>query len=131
MNNNLTMARQYLAVLERGAGQDELAQFFTPDIVQEEFPNRLTPDGATRDLAALLEGNERGKQIMSSQRYEIVNIFGAGDQVALEVRWTGTLAIAVGSLPAGGQMRARFAVFLAFRDGKIAAQRNYDCFDPW
>jgi ketosteroid isomerase-like protein len=32
---------------------------------------------------------------------------------------------------AGGQMRARFAAFLQFRDGKIVAQRNYDCFKPW
>jgi len=28
-------------------------------------------------------------------------------------------------------MRARFAVFLDFRDGKITRQRNYDCFEPW
>jgi len=26
---------------------------------------------------------------------------------------------------------ARFAIFLEIRDGKIAAQHNYDCFDPW
>jgi ketosteroid isomerase-like protein len=51
--------------------------------------------------------------------------------VVLEVEWTGTLSVPLGSLPAGGQMRARFAVFLDFRDGKIAQQRNYDCFQPW
>ncbi len=54
-----------------------------------------------------------------------------GDRVAMEVRWTGTLAVAMGSLPAGGTMRAHFGVFLYFRDGKIAGQRNYDCFEPW
>ena len=36
----------------------------------------------------------------------------------------------VPGLPEGG-MRARFGVFIQLRDGKIAAQRNYDCFDPW
>ena len=41
------------------------------------------------------------------------------------------LAIPLGTLPAGGEMRARFAVFLQFRDGKIVSQRNYDCFEPW
>ncbi len=51
--------------------------------------------------------------------------------VALEVLWTGTLAVALGTLPVGGQMRAHFAMFLEFRDGKIVAQRNYDCFEPW
>lgn len=51
--------------------------------------------------------------------------------MALEVLWTGTLAVPFGSIPAGGTMSAHFAVFLDFRDGKIVAQRNYDCFDPW
>jgi ketosteroid isomerase-like protein len=54
-----------------------------------------------------------------------------GDTVALELQWTGTLAIPMGSLPVGGAMRARFAVFLEFRGDKIARQHNYDCFDPW
>jgi ketosteroid isomerase-like protein len=51
--------------------------------------------------------------------------------MAIEVQWTGTLAVALGTLPAGGEMRARFAMFLELRDGKIARQRNYDCFEPW
>jgi ketosteroid isomerase-like protein len=49
----------------------------------------------------------------------------------LEVIWTGTLAVPMATLAAGAEMRAHFAVFLDFRDGKIAAQHNYDCFDPW
>jgi ketosteroid isomerase-like protein len=28
-------------------------------------------------------------------------------------------------------MRAHFAVFIELRDGKIAEQRNYDCFEPF
>jgi ketosteroid isomerase-like protein len=131
MDNNLNKAQHYLTALERGVGRDELAQFFTADVQQEEFPNRLTPNGATRDLSALLNGNERGKKLMTSQRYEITNALESGDQVVLEVHWTGTLAQDVGTVPAGGQMQAHFAVFLQFREGKIAAQRNYDCFDPW
>jgi ketosteroid isomerase-like protein len=31
----------------------------------------------------------------------------------------------------GDVMRAHFATFIEFRDGKIVAQRNYDCFEPW
>jgi len=30
---------------------------------------------------------------------------------------------------AGSEMHAHFAVFLDFRDGKIARQRSCDCFD--
>jgi len=35
------------------------------------------------------------------------------------------------SLPAGGTMRAHVAIFLEFRNGKIVAQRHYDCYEPW
>lgn len=127
----IAFARRYLAALEAGATGDALAAFFTPDVVQEEFPNRLVPTGARRDLGALLDGAVRGQKVMTAQRYELLHAVASGDRVALEVQWTGTLAVPVGALPAGGEMRARFAVFLDLRDGRIAAQRNYDCFDPF
>jgi ketosteroid isomerase-like protein len=131
MSSNLEIAKQYLSALEQGVDCNKLAEFFAADVVQEEFPNRLVPSGAKRDLAAMLDGCERGKKVMSQQRYEIKNALTTENFVALEVLWTGTLAIPFGSLPAGGQMRAHFAVFLELRDGKIVAQRNYDCFEPW
>jgi ketosteroid isomerase-like protein len=129
-SQNLVTARSYLGAIERGDAEGMLA-FFAADVVQEEFPNRLVPQGAIRDLAALREAAQRGRQVMAAQRYEVLNALACGDQVALEVRWTGTLAVPFGSIPAGGQMRARFVVFLEFRDGKIFRQRNYDCFEPW
>jgi len=125
------IAKTYLAALEAGATGDALAAFFTDDVVQEEFPNRLVPAGVRRDLAALLDGAVRGQKVMRAQRFELLAAVENGDTVALEVQWTGTVAVALGSLPAGGQMRARFAVFLEFRGDKIARQRNYDCFDAW
>ncbi len=127
----LMLAQRYLEAIEQGATGDALAAFFTPDVVQEEFPNRLVPNGARRDLTALLEAATRGQQVLESQRYDIQHAVVAGNRVALEVIWTGTLAVPVGTIPKGGQMRAHFAVFMDFRDGKVAAQRNYDCFDPW
>ncbi len=127
----LALAAAYLAALESGVTGDELARFFSPAVVQEEFPNRLTPNGATRDLAALLAGAEQGKKIMSAQRYTILAGMAAGNRVALEVDWRGTLAIAAGTLAAGDEMQARFAVFLEYEDDRIVRQRNYDCFTPW
>jgi ketosteroid isomerase-like protein len=129
--SRLEIAKKYLSALEAGATGDELAAFFCADVIQEEFPNRLVPAGARRDLAALLEGAVRGQQVMRKQRYQLLGAVEADDTVALEVQWSGTLAIPVGSLPAGGEMRARFAVFLEFRGEKIVLQRNYDCFDAW
>jgi ketosteroid isomerase-like protein len=126
----LRRAREYLNSIGR---EDELGglRFFADDVVQIEFPNRLLPNGATRDLAALRDAAERGRKVMSAQRFEVVNAIASGDQVAVEALWTGTLAVPLGSIPVGGQMRARFAIFLTYRDGRIVRQHNYDCFDPW
>jgi ketosteroid isomerase-like protein len=128
--SNLEVARRYLESVGQGRPEDNLA-FFADDVVQVEFPNRLVPDGATRDLAALREAAGRGSKVMTVQRYEVLNAIAAGDQVAVEANWIGTLAVPFGNIPAGGEMRARFAIFLTFRDGKIVRQHNYDCFDPW
>jgi len=126
----IALVRRYFDAIENGA-QGESLQFFAEDVVQEEFPNRLVPAGATRDLAALKEAAERGRKVVTSQRFEIVNALASGNQVAVETIWTGTLAVPFGSIPAGGEMRARFAIFLELRDGRIVRQRNYDCFDPF
>lgn len=128
---NLETARNYLLAIEQGATGEVLAQFFTPDVAHQEFPNRLSPHGRRSNLAGMLEGAERGQKVLSSQHYEIQREMESGNCVALEVLWTGTMAVAVAGLPAGGEMRAHFAVFLEFRDGRIAAQQNYDCFEPW
>jgi ketosteroid isomerase-like protein len=129
---NLSTARQYLGALERMEEAGVIARFFHTDLVQEEFPNRLVPNGARRDLNAVLEGVESGRRIMKSQRYEVLNALAAGEQVILEVDWSGELSTSLGEqFPAGFQFHARFAVFLEFQDGKIIAQRNYDCYDPW
>lgn len=128
---NLETVRRYLKAIENGATGATLAAFYAPEVVQEEFPNRLVVNGARRDLAALLEGAERGQKVISAQTYEIRNAIEQGNTVALEVLWTGTMAIPVGSLAVGDKMRAYFAVFIELHDGKIVAQRNYDCFEPW
>jgi ketosteroid isomerase-like protein len=130
-STNLETVRRYLTAIEQGATGAALAAFYAPEVVQEEFPNRLVVNGARRDLAAILEGAERGQKVISAQTYEIRNAVEQGNTVALEVLWTGTLAIPFGSLAVGDKMRAHFAVFIELRDGKIVAQRNYDCFDPW
>jgi ketosteroid isomerase-like protein len=128
---NLEIARKYLQALERGETGAALSSFFARDVVLEEFPNRLTPTGKKRDLAEALEGAERGKKVMSAQMYKIKNEIAERERVALEVEWVGTLAVPFGSIPIGGQMKAFFAVFLEFHEGKIIRQRNYDCFEAW
>ena len=134
---NLETARRYLAAIEastagdRGAASGGAEGFFAPDVVQEEFPNRVVPNGARRDLTALHEAAERGRKVLRGQRYEVRAAYAVGDTVILETLWVGTLAVPLGTIPAGGEMRAHFAVVLELRDGRIVRQRNYDCFEPF
>jgi ketosteroid isomerase-like protein len=37
----------------------------------------------------------------------------------------------LGTLAEGAEMKAHFAMFFEFREGKIRLQRNYDCFEAW
>ena len=129
--SNVEFIRRYFNAIETGVGPEEMAAFFTPDVIQEEFPNRIVPRGARRELKEILAASKRGKEAMHSQRFEILHAISEGDEVALEVRWTGTLAAPLGTLPGGFAMKARFAVFIRLVNGRIARQRNYDCFDAF
>jgi ketosteroid isomerase-like protein len=124
-------AKAFLATIAAGAPVEVIAAFYAPDVVQEEFPNRLVPNGAKRGLAALRAAHDKGRQVISEQSFEAVNAIATGNCVAIEASWTSTLAIGLGSLKPGDKMRARFAQFFEFRDGLIVRQRNYDCFEPW
>jgi ketosteroid isomerase-like protein len=123
--------RRYFDAIEAGVSPEELARFFTPDVIQEEFPNRLLPQGARRELQQILEASKRGKDIVQSQRFEIIHAINEGDEIALEIRWTGTFKVPLGSLQPGTPMRATSAIFIRLADGKIARQRNYDCVDEF
>ncbi len=128
---HLATIRAYLDAIERRAPFEEIAGFYTDDVVQQEFPNRFVPEGATRGPKELGEAAERGRKVIVSEKYEILHSVGEGASLALELQWTGVLAIPVGKLKAGEPMKARFGVFFTMRDGKIARQHNYDCFDAF
>lgn len=130
-NENLATVRRYLQAISANVSVEEIVRFFSPDVVQEEMPNRLKPQGGRCGLAEMRQAYERGRQIMASQRYDVQSAIAEGDWVAIEMVWTGKLAAAVGHLPPGAEMRARCAIFFEFQDGKILRQRNYDCFDPF
>lgn len=126
-----TLVRQYFAAIEREAEQQEIMQFFHPDVEQHEFPNRLVPAGAHRTLQDLLDSGEKGKKVIANQRYEILNVIESGNRISLEVTWTGKLKIPLGTLKEGDTMTAHFGVFIEYKDGKIIKQHNYDCFEAF
>ena len=94
------------------------------------MPNLLSPSGNSRGREGMLEGIMKGRQILSSRSYIIRNAVAAGDRVAMEIEWTGTLAADFGSVESGAQLKAFLGIFMRFEDGKVIEQRNYDSYDP-
>lgn len=128
MSGRIDIARAYLKALEDNASADA---FFTLDIEQIEFPNRLNPNGGKSDLAEMKARGERGRGMVRQQRYDVLRAYEQGDTVILEVDWSATFNIAIGTLQPGDPMTAHFAVFLDFEGDRIRRQRNYDCFEPF
>ena len=127
----MSRARTVQAYLKAIEQRKDVLGFYTDDIVQEEFPNALSPTGATRQLADLKAAAKRGQNVLSSESYEIVSIVEQHDIVACELVWRGVLAVPLRSLKPGDVMKARFGVFFEFTGDKIRRQRNYDCFEPF
>jgi ketosteroid isomerase-like protein len=128
---NIEVVRNYMKALQDGEAGDSLRRFFTQDVRQIEMPNQLNPRGQESDLEHILQRSLKGKEILKWQSYELVSEMAQEDRVAVEARWTGVLAVTMGKLAAGAEMKASFAMFFRLRDGRIAMQRNYDCFEPW
>lgn len=88
----------------------------------------MSPAGIRADLAGIRAAGERGRALMASERYEIRQMTVEGDRAAVQIAWSGTLAVAAGPLPAGHVMRAQICSILELKDGKIWRQEQYDCF---
>jgi ketosteroid isomerase-like protein len=125
------VACSYLHALEARAPVHEIAALLHPDAVIEVMPNALDRRGSRRSPADASADVERGRALLAEERYEIISATEQGDRCALEVTWSATLAVPLGTLAKGATMRARCSMHFQVRDGKIAAQRNYDCFDAW
>ncbi|HKU41172.1 MAG TPA: nuclear transport factor 2 family protein [Polyangiales bacterium] len=130
-SQNLSVARRYLALLERNLRDPELAELFAPEFELREYPNRLNPAGRTLSRAQVLANTEKAAQLSIEQRYDVRHAVASDDFVALEVEWTGRFNIPFGSTPAGQPLRAASGMFLRFREGRLVSQHNYDCFEPF
>jgi ketosteroid isomerase-like protein len=130
-SSNFARTHQYLQTVASRGPFENVANFYAPEIVIQEFPNRIAPQGRVRRAVELRAAYEQGCKILQSQFYAVHRIFESGDEVVAELEWTGILAVPVMNLPAGSEMRAFVAMFLTFRNGKIVSQRNYDCYPPF
>jgi ketosteroid isomerase-like protein len=130
---NVVLAQEYLRAVESMGLAENVARFHSPEIEFHEFPNRIVPNGRVRRRADLQAAYGQAQKLLRSQRYEVRRIVEHGDEVAVELEWSGVLAVPVAAmnLAAGHEMKAFVAMFLTFRDGKIVSQRNYDCYPPF
>jgi ketosteroid isomerase-like protein len=131
MNPHVELLRRYLLAVETFAPPDVLGSFFTADVVQQEFPNRLFASGRRHVLADMLAASEKGAALLGDQKYVLKKAVAEGDEVAAEIEWFGVLKVGFGAVAAGTTMHAALAMFFTFRDGKIASVRNYDCYYPF
>jgi hypothetical protein len=126
---NLEIVIELLKAISEGKSGEELGRFYDEKAVQTEYPNLLSQKIVERSLPDILEASIRGKKAVSRQKYEIVKSYSMGDTVIVEAVWTGKLAVPIGKLAAGEEIKAYFAQFLQFKNSRIIKHRTYDCFE--
>jgi hypothetical protein len=126
---NIEIVKDLLKALSEGKSGEDLKYFYDSEAIQIEYPNLLSKTIVIRNLKDILEASIKGKQVISQQNFEIVKSFSINDIVIVEVVWTGKLSIPVGKLEKGNEIKAYFAQFIEFNNGKIVMQRTYDCFE--
>jgi ketosteroid isomerase-like protein len=130
-NNLEEITLLYLRTMENRRSPEEVMLFYHRNIQQIEFPNAITKETTARNFDDIVTAAAKGSKVLSKEEYKVCRLYSVENTVIVEVFWTGTLAIPLGSIPVGGKMTAHFAQFIEFLDGKIIRQRNYDCFDPF
>ena len=128
--NNVAVVGRLVAAIEAFDGET-VAALYHPDVVQTEYPNRLYAKGQVRSAETMLKDLPRGRQVLRSQRYPIDVIFAGGDKVTVETRWEGILNIPLGALQPGDAMVAHICMVFTLRDGRVIAQKNYDCYEDF
>jgi ketosteroid isomerase-like protein len=104
---------------------EALARVVHPDVRIREMPNLINKEGTERDLPAAREAFQRGKELLSSQSFEIHAALAVGDTIAARATWYGTLAAT------GLELTAHIASFTQVRDGRVYRHATYDCYEPF
>lgn len=130
IEDNIGLVRAYLDAVAAFDGE-AAKPLLHEDVVQTEYPNRLTPATRTRNRDALIADMRRGAALLTRQAYPIEAIVADGDRVTVETRWEGVLAVPLGSLAPGDNMTAHICMTFRIEDGRIISQHNYDCFDAF
>jgi hypothetical protein len=123
-------ARRLLAAIENGEAAT-LRQIYAEHAVQVEHSNRLKPKGDRRGIDRMIADLERGKAMLRSEPYDVIEAVASGDTVALQVKWTGVVNVPIGALQPGDSMICESGIFLRFQRDRVIEQHNYDCFEDF
>src|SRR5205085_2323513 len=118
------------SAIAAGVTGETLARFWHPEAEQVEYPSVMRPEGHRRSLEEMLTGAELGTRVIRDQSFEVHTVVEQGDETAVQLTWTATVAADLGPLKAGTRLKAHVAAFYVFRDGLILRQSSYDCYEP-
>src|SRR3954453_329108 len=104
---------------------EALARLGDPSVGISAMQHMLNREGTDRDLPAAREAFQRGKELLSSQSFEIHSALEVGDTIAARATWRGTLAAT------GRKLTAHIASFTQVRDGRVYRHATYDCYEPF
>jgi ketosteroid isomerase-like protein len=123
------VVERYLGLIaDHGSDPAELAALLHDDFRFVERPNLVSPSGSDRDREAVLRSLAAGRELLSSERYEVRDHLVSGDRIVTRVVWTGTVARDAGPFAAGAELRAESSMHFVVRGGLIVEQENFDCF---
>src|SRR5687768_7121393 len=106
---NVEIVKTYLGAIER-FDVEAAGGLIDEAVVQTELPNRLYARGQVRSKAEMMRDLPKGRAVLREQAYPIETIFGAGDKVTVETRWTGILNVPLGRLKPGDAMIAHICM---------------------
>jgi ketosteroid isomerase-like protein len=117
------VARRLVDEYNRGS-PDWVEALHAPTTEWIELPF-LGGSGRQGGRAALRKAAEDQVANFPDRRMEIVGIVGNATQVALEVEWTGTAAVATAWAPAGARLRLRAVMMLTIADARVVREVDY------
>jgi ketosteroid isomerase-like protein len=127
---NVETVQAYLKAIE-SFDVETASAILDVDVVQTEHPNKLYAKGQVRGREVMMRDLPKGQQVLRKQAYPIETILAAGDKVVVETRWEGIVNVPLGRLKPGDAMVAHIAMIFTLRDGRIVAQKNYDCYEDF
>jgi steroid delta-isomerase-like uncharacterized protein len=114
-------ARAYVEAFN-GADWQRFQTILTPDSVYDEVGTGRRAEGR-EEIVELFKG---WKHTMPNAVGTVTSALASGNEVVLEVTWTGTMTGPWGDIPATGkQQKTRAALFLGFSGEAVREARQY------